>query len=70
MLKRERSVGGCVDVRFASHMSGNGPGVTTENGETKYRTFAVFARDQIITKFPQVAARPAATPSGRTPASG
>jgi hypothetical protein len=54
VLKREeQSAAVSRDVR--SHLAGNGPGVTTENGETKYRSFAVFARDKIITKYPEVA---------------
>jgi hypothetical protein len=54
VLKREEaSAAVSRDVR--SHLAGNGPGVTTENGETKYRSFAVYARDKIVAKYPEVA---------------
>jgi hypothetical protein len=54
VLKREEaSAAVSRDVR--SHLAGNGPGVETINGETKYRSFAVFARDQIVAKYPQIA---------------
>jgi hypothetical protein len=54
VLKREES-SASVSREVRAHLAGNGPGVTTENGETKYRSFAVYARDQIIAKYPQVA---------------
>jgi hypothetical protein len=54
VLKREElSAEVSRDVR--AHLAGNGPGVETVNGETKYRSFAVYARDQIIAKYPQIA---------------
>jgi hypothetical protein len=54
VLKREEaSAAVSRDVR--SHLAGNGPGVETINGETKYRSFAVFARDQIMVKYPRIA---------------
>jgi HK97 family phage major capsid protein len=54
-LKREMTSAD-VSREVRSHLSGNAPGVSTENGETRYRSFAVFARDQIVAKYPQVAA--------------
>ena len=54
VLKREESSQQVSrDVR--AHLAGNGPGVETVNGETKYRSFAVYARDQIMVKYPQIA---------------
>jgi HK97 family phage major capsid protein len=38
-----------------AHLAGHQAGVEIENGETKYRSFAVYARDQLITKWPSIA---------------
>jgi hypothetical protein len=54
VLKREES-SAAVSKDVRAHLAGNGPGVETVNGETKYRSFAVYARDQIMVKYPQIA---------------
>jgi hypothetical protein len=54
VLKREES-SAAVSRDVRAHLAGNGPGVETVNGETKYRSFAVYARDQIVAKYPQIA---------------
>lgn len=54
VLKREQSSAE-VSRDIRAHLAGNGPGVETVGGETRYRSFAVFARDQIMVKYPQIA---------------
>jgi HK97 family phage major capsid protein len=51
--REEESVAMSRKVR--AHLAGRQGGVEVENGETKYRSFAVYARDQLITKWPQIA---------------
>lgn len=38
-----------------AHLTGSAPGVDTENGQTKYRTFGAYARDQLIVMKPEIA---------------
>jgi HK97 family phage major capsid protein len=51
--REERSRQSSKNVR--AHMAGRIDGVSVENGETKYRSFATFARDNLIVKWPQIA---------------
>ena len=69
VLKREES-SAAVSRDVRAHLAGNGPGVETAVNGDEVPQFAVYARDQIIAKYPQVATQPAATPSGRPPANG
>lgn len=62
VLEREEQ-SATVSRMVRANLAGHAPGVVTENGETKYRTFAAYARDQLITRYPDIAEQAGGKPA-------
>lgn len=62
LRRQEASVAAQRDIR--AHLAGQSPGVENHNGEIRYRNFATYARDVILTRSGSIAEQIAAMAGG------